>query len=200
MKVHYVEYPVVHDWIAKTPSEHLARSKLDLSKNKQDMFLEGPLYVRWKIFVEEQGAKEETEIDEHDPVSVHISLIETVDGEDCIIGSVRLLPVYAPVYSEKGPFQPTPDNNKCYFGKLGRMAILPEFRGRQLGKDLVKACEDYTKQHFRSDKIILDAQKDKVGWYTKQGYIIDDTVPEWTLHRYRVAKDHVRMYKILSEL
>ncbi|OZA24817.1 MAG: GNAT family N-acetyltransferase [Hydrogenophilales bacterium 17-61-9] len=70
--------------------------------------------VRRAVFIEEQGVPEALEWDEHDAVSLHV-LATTLDGTP--IGCARLLPD----------------------GHMGRMAVLPAWRGCGIGQALLAA-------------------------------------------------------------
>ncbi len=63
--------------------------------------------IRFAVFVEEQGVPREIELDEHDPVSIHVVAFD--DQQPVATG--RLLPD----------------------GHIGRMAVLKDWRGRGIG-------------------------------------------------------------------
>lgn len=77
------------------------------------------LDIRIEVFVQEQHFTMEDEIDEKDGPSDHILLLNEVFIP---IGTIRWFPP---------------------LNKLGRLAILKEYRGKGLGYKLVKALEDH---------------------------------------------------------
>lgn len=89
--------------------------KAVLARVASDADLQAAKAVRTRVFVEEQGVPPEMEMDEHDAAAVHV--LCTVGGK--AVGTGRLVGM--------------PDGMK-----LGRVAVLPEHRGRGLGTLLVR--------------------------------------------------------------
>lgn len=100
--------------------------------------------VRRAVFIVEQGVPEAMEWDEHDAVSAHW-LALAADGTP--IGCARLLPD----------------------GHVGRMAVLPAWRGRGIGRGLLAAV-----LHAAQDRghrtLRLSAQTHAAGFYTRAGF------------------------------
>ena len=114
-------------------------SRVDWSERKQDL-----LAVRHAVFVEEQGVPFELEQDAFDPQALHLLVTDT-DGH--AIATARMLPD----------------------GHVGRMAVLPAWRGRGIGSSLIKeliriAGEQGTKALF------LNAQIGAVPFYQRFGF------------------------------
>jgi len=108
-------------------------------------------HIRWQVFVVEQSVPEEMEWDEWDALSLH-ALAVTPAGE--IIGTARLLPE---------------DLQGC--AKLGRMAVLHEWRGRGAGKALLMSL--LSEAHRRGIREIeLHAQMSAAGFYRKHGFTV----------------------------
>ncbi|MBO1911888.1 GNAT family N-acetyltransferase, partial [Microvirga sp. 3-52] len=61
-------------------------------------------------------------------------------------------------------------------GKVERVCILPEFRGKHLGKLIMQALEDHAASK-EFEKIVLNAQSYAIPFYEKIGYVI--TSPEF---------------------
>ena len=102
--------------------------------------------VRRAVFIEEQGVPEALEWDEHDTVALHF-LALSIEGVP--IGCARLLPD----------------------GHIGRMAVLPEWRGYGIGKALLTAVLDAAKARgFRQIK--LSAQTHAAGFYAAAGFAV----------------------------
>lgn len=100
--------------------------------------------VRRSVFIEEQGVPEAMEWDEHDVTAMHI-LALTMEGTP--IGCARLLPD----------------------GHMGRMAVLPAWRGVGIGKALLAAAQRAAK--LRGHSVLkLSAQTHAAGFYAAAGF------------------------------
>jgi len=101
--------------------------------------------VRRTVFIDEQGVPEEMEWDEYDVVSTHWLAIAD-DGNP--IGCARLLPD----------------------GHIGRMAVLPAWRGRGVGRALLAAI--LTAAQARGHRtLMLSAQTHAAGFYARAGFV-----------------------------
>ena len=102
--------------------------------------------IRRAVFMEEQGFQEE--FDEIDGQAGHLVMF---DGA---------LPVATcRFYRKKGTVS--------YI--IGRVAVIPEYRGRSLGSGLLQAVEDIVKKK-QADAVWLHAQVRAQAFYQKQGY------------------------------
>ncbi len=102
------------------------------------------LAVRTTVFVIEQQIPSEIEVDEYDPVCDHVLAI---DAEGNPIGTARLLPE----------------------GKIGRVAVLKDWRNRGVGSLLMKAL--ITRAQSRGDReILLHAQSWTIPFYETLGF------------------------------
>ena len=101
--------------------------------------------VRRAVFIEEQGVPEAMEWDEHDAVSAHL-LATTLEGMP--IGCARLLPD----------------------GHIGRMAVLPEWRGYGVGRALLAAVLRLAHAHGHA-VVKLSAQTHAAGFYKEAGFL-----------------------------
>jgi predicted GNAT family N-acyltransferase len=108
---------------------------------------EAALRVRVAVFVDEQGGPLSDEPDRWDAAARHWVVIS--DGE--IVGTARL---YEP---EKGT------------GKIGRVALLPGYRGRGWGmllmRELISAAETAA-----FNGVVLDAQTYALAFYERLGF------------------------------
>jgi predicted GNAT family N-acyltransferase len=101
--------------------------------------------VREPVFVQEQQVPIELEWDALDPVCVHV-IARSADGRP--IGTGRL----------------TPER------KIGRMAVLPEWRGRGVGDALLLALIEQAAQR-RWPELQLHSQISALGFYVKHGFV-----------------------------
>ncbi|BDU16279.1 GNAT family N-acetyltransferase [Lysobacter auxotrophicus] len=101
--------------------------------------------VRDAVFVQEQGVPVEIERDALDPLSRHV-LARDADGRP--IGTGRL----------------TPDR------RIGRMAVLPQWRNRRVGEALLKALLAQA-QALRWNEVTLHAQVKAMAFYARQGFL-----------------------------
>ena len=118
--------------------------------------------IRFAVFVDEQKVPLEMELDEHDPLCVHV--IASVEG--AAVGTGRLLPD----------------------GHIGRMAVLKAWRGRGAGAAMLNALTDAARE--RGDReVILSAQIHALGFYRKFGFVsegpeyLDAGIPHQTMRR-----------------
>jgi predicted GNAT family N-acyltransferase len=99
--------------------------------------------VRTPVFIEEQAVTPEFEWDEIDATAVH--LLATLDIEP--IACLRIIG----------------------YKKIGRMAVLKEYRGRGLGAALLLEAIAICKKHG-SKSVYLSAQTHAIEFYRKAGF------------------------------
>lgn len=64
--------------------------------------------------------------------------------------------------------------DKCVI--IGRVVVLPEYRGRQLGRTVVQEAEKWISE-LRYREIVIDSRLEATGFYEKLGYRrLDDTI------------------------
>lgn len=103
--------------------------------------------VRRAVFINEQNVPEALEWDEHDAVSIH--LLVRASG-DVPIGCARLLPD----------------------GHIGRMAVLPAWRGHGVGRALLEAALKMAQWHGHRT-VKLSAQTHAAGFYAAAGFVVE---------------------------
>jgi predicted GNAT family N-acyltransferase len=101
--------------------------------------------IRRRVFVEEQGVPLELEWDGLDESAEHVLAKE----HDTALGCARLLPG----------------------GKIGRMAILPEARGRGIGHSMLRAILDHLQARGIAEAR-LSAQTHAIPFYEKCGFTV----------------------------
>ncbi|MCP4110499.1 MAG: GNAT family N-acetyltransferase [Desulfobacteraceae bacterium] len=105
---------------------------------KDDLFS-----IRQTVFIEEQNVPEEEEIDEFDPISVHV-LAKTGDQ---YIGTGRVLPD----------------------GHIGRIAVLKDYRSRNIGSEIMLKLIGIA-ETMDIEQIELSAQVQAMEFYKKRGF------------------------------
>lgn len=100
--------------------------------------------VRETVFVREQGVPVEIELDEADPSCRHAMAV-VADGR--VIGTGRLLPD----------------------GHVGRMAVLPDWRGKGVGARLLAGLVTEA-ERLGMDELVLNAQLTAEGFYARFGF------------------------------
>lgn len=99
--------------------------------------------IRQRVFIEEQRVPVDLEWDETDETAIH--LLASLDGE--AVACARVVPE----------------------GYIGRMAVLPQWRGKGIGEALlvqaINICRQFEVTHAR-----LSAQTHAIGFYQQAGF------------------------------
>ena len=103
--------------------------------------------IRRRVFIEEQQVPEEIELDADDALAFHA--LATV-GDDAI-GCGRML--------DHGDGEV----------KIGRMAVMPQFRGTGVGREILRFLMDRARARGLR-KAVLHAQLSAEGFYLKEGF------------------------------
>ena len=109
--------------------------------------------VRHEVFILEQKVPEDLEIDEFDPVAFHVL---AYSNNSCV-GTARL------------------HINSDGFGQIGRMAVLPSFRNKGLGSQIMDVLIETAKSKGISS-LILHAQVSAIPFYEKLGFIANGPI------------------------
>jgi predicted GNAT family N-acyltransferase len=131
---------------------------VETEKEKEHAF-----QVRTIVFVEEQLVPVEEEIDEHDKTAIHFVGYE--DQTPIAASRLRFVEEY---------------------GKLERICVLKEFRGKSHGKEIIAVMEEMIKRNGYQ-KAKLNAQTHAEGFYQKLGYktvsdeFLDAGIPHVTM-------------------
>lgn len=141
--------------------------------------------VRATVFVSEQHVPPELEIDDDDPRCVHV-LARTPDGLP--IGAGRLVPG-APAGDRPAPGWSIPgarhgprqvdaggvaedgaDGATSAAGRIGRMAVVRDWRGKGVGTALLRTLVEQARARGLPE-ISLHAQRDAVPFYERHGFV-----------------------------
>lgn len=160
-------YSIHH--VEKNPLEEGVIMKILITKDTMSEIYLDAVRIRQKVFVQEQGVPANLEIDENEAYSVHFVLY-TDDQKPA--ATVRLLPLDDQTF------------------KLQRMAVLKDYRGNNLGAEIIAEAELFAKQQ-QFKKIELGAQLTAEKFYQKLGYIAYGEVFQ------DAGIDHVHMKKVL---
>ncbi|RMG53642.1 MAG: GNAT family N-acetyltransferase [Gammaproteobacteria bacterium] len=99
--------------------------------------------IRRRVFIEEQGVPEALEWDGDDAGAIHFLALADRQPAGC----ARLLAD----------------------GRVGRMAVLPRWRGHGIGRRLLQRCEATARERGLSE-LRLSAQLQALDFYLRQGY------------------------------
>ncbi len=133
-----------------------------------DSSIDDAYYVRDLVFTQEQGFPAEIDVDDYDKIAWQCILYK--DGS--AIGTARLIP----------------QENQ---GKIGRVAILKEFRGLGLGFKIMEAIIDQAEK-LSYASLNLSAQVYAVQFYEKLGFVVmgDEYLED--------GEPHINMIKALK--
>lgn len=118
--------------------------------------------LRRAVFIEEQNVPEEEELDGRDADALH--LLARLDGQP--VGCARIL-------------------LQGDTGKIGRVCVLPEFRGQHIGVALITAALDHLRSQPGVTRARLGAQIHALGFYEKLGFVAEgaDYLDAGIVHR-----------------
>lgn len=112
--------------------------------------------IRFEVFVNEQHVPADEEVDDHDCAeSTHHVLAVDEHGP---VGTARLLGSADDLH-------------------IGRVAVLPRGRGKQVGAKLMAALEQLAVELYGPVTIALSAQVRVIGFYQRLGYELVDGEP-----------------------
>lgn len=111
----------------------------------------GAYYVRIQAMARKHHITLEQEFDEHDtPDTKYIVLVD----DYLPVATCRLYPI---------------DHENIM---LGRIVVLPEYRGKGIGRMAVAEAEKWAKE-LGYEKAVLESREGKEGFYQKMGYVAD---------------------------
>lgn len=111
----------------------------------------GAYYVRIQAMARKHHITLDQEFDEHDtPDTKYIVLVD----DYLPVATCRLYPI---------------DHESIM---LGRIVVLPEYRGKGIGRTAVAEAEKWAKE-LGYKKAVLESREGKEGFYQKMGYVAD---------------------------
>ncbi len=161
-------------------------------KGAPKVFLDA-MEVRIKVFCDEQRCALEPELDEDDPRSWHwVAYYTGGPGPDQAVSVIRIVPP---------PHAPHPndfhDPDEEPYVKLGRVATMPEARGKGINRLLTKeafrwlaANRDEVGNGWKG-LILCHAQVNVEKMYAKLGFVTDDKLGRWD----EEGIEHLGMWK-----
>lgn len=121
-------------------------------QEKQDAF-----FVRKEVFVKEQGLPLPLEVDDLDKIATHI------------VAYYKQQPIAASRIIV---------NDKSDSVKVERLSVLPKFRRKQIGIQMMQTIEAFIRKNFSNVSVIkIHAQIHAIPFYEKQGFSV--TSPEF---------------------
>jgi predicted GNAT family N-acyltransferase len=127
--------------------------------------------VRRTVFIEEQQIAERDEWDDLDPVAAHVLVFDHAAAQKRdAVGTGRLEPT----------------------GKIGRVAVLPQYRGTGAGVAVMRRLMDLAAERGFTE-VYLNAQRSAAGFYERLGFRTDG--PEFD----EVGIPHQRMRRSVGK-
>lgn len=102
-------------------------------------------HIRYLVFVEEQKVPLELDFDGRDPACIHVL---AYDEKGQAVGTGRL------------------QSN----GRIGRMAVLREVRGKGVGTAMLNRLQEFAREAGHAE-VFLDAQESALPFYRKNGFV-----------------------------
>ncbi len=128
------------------PERHAARPAIELSVCDWATAAAALMAVRRAVFVEEQGIPEAIEWDDADAGAVHVLALTKREP----VGTGRLLPT----------------------GKIGRLAVLPSYRGCGVGSLVLRRLVELARLRGQG-AVYLHAQVEARGFYESHGFVAE---------------------------
>ncbi|KAL0221931.1 hypothetical protein RCL1_001785 [Eukaryota sp. TZLM3-RCL] len=118
----------------------------------KDPLLSAVFNIRRIVFVEEQNVPLDLEYDEYDEICPHFLCLALIGDSWVPVGTVRLVG-----------------------NKVGRLAVLKEFRHHQVGSCLMKHIVNVAKE-YALESLTLGAQCHCIAFYERLGFVVSGDV------------------------
>lgn len=141
--------------------------------------------VRETVFVQEQNVPLDMEWDELDPLCRHVL---ARDAQGRAIGTGRLVPPLAAIQGPIARVAVEADPSEATTARIGRMAVLADWRGRGVGDALLRALIDEARR-LGWREVSLHAQVSAIGFYVRHGFLpcdapfVEAGIDHQTMHR-----------------
>ncbi|KAM5462368.1 hypothetical protein MauCBS54593_008033 [Microsporum audouinii] len=178
------------------PGPRIARP--DQQQRKHSIFRDG-LHVRIAVFVDEQRCAAENEVDADDERSWH--WVAYAGPGRVPVGVVRLVPPPHEGHQHEGGEggEEEEEHERRPFIKIGRLAVLPAYRGKGLARLLVDTALGWAAEHAVEvgagwdGLVLIHAQTDVEAMYARLGFKTDESMGRWV----EEGIPHVGMWKKL---
>lgn len=110
--------------------------------------------VRYEVFACEQKITCENDFDDKDKECVHLFAIDNEGNKERIVGYCRLLPPGL-TYKE---------------ASIGRVLVLKEYRGKNIGAEMMRVAIKEIEKHYGENKITISAQSYIKVMYERVGF------------------------------
>ncbi|KAJ5458748.1 hypothetical protein N7475_010136 [Penicillium sp. IBT 31633x] len=202
------------------PSAKLVLPSQHTDSNTNPTIFNEAMIIRERVFIDEQHCTADSEIDSDDSRSWHWVLYDTSTTSSTPVGTIRLVPPpqapHARLAEQPAAVaQTVPEydwtHEPCI--KLTRVAIIPTFRGRGLGRKLVETALGWAAVHAPEiDEAVtqiaargkspgtpmpwqglalVHAQVDVEGMYSGLGFERDESLGQWD----EEGIEHVGMFR-----
>jgi ElaA protein len=117
----------------------------------EDADIQAAMHIRFVVFVHEQNVPPELELDEYDAQAIHLL---AMDANQSPVGVARVVEKPGSV------------------AKIGRVAVLKEWRGKGVGEALMRYALRVAQQRGMNSAV-LDAQTAAIAFYEKLGFVAE---------------------------
>ncbi|MBC5772582.1 GNAT family N-acetyltransferase [Pontibacter sp. KCTC 32443] len=138
---------------------------IQVIRAEQEQDLKKAFQIREQVFVEEQKVPRDAENDAFEDIANHY--LATCEGVPCGAARWRI--------TDQGV-------------KLERFAVLPDYRNKQVGAEVLKAVLNDVKAEQADKKIYLNAQLPAVNFYKRNGFVTEgDMFTECDIQHYKMV-------------
>ena len=151
--------------VSEPNPQHTTFQMIQVFRIEDPTDLEAAHTIRGKVFVDEQKVPADAEYDEHEETAHHYLALQA--GMAC--GAAR--------------WRKTPNGVK-----LERFAVLPEYRNKAVGSEILKQVLTDVKAEYPNEIIYLHAQLPAVAFYTRHGFEpVGDMFSECNINHYKMV-------------
>ena len=138
---------------------------IELKRIEQEKDLKAAFRIREQVFVKEQQVPRDAEYDQYESSARHY--LATYEGVPCGAARWRV--------TDQGV-------------KLERFAVLPAYRNKSVGAQVLQAVLEDVQQGLPGEKIYLHAQLPAVNFYRRHGFVTEgDLFSECDIQHYKMV-------------